>query len=145
MKGRVDKKVKSDTLPPARVGEEIKAKFIAMCEKAGKSQSSVLRELVDKGQVEVIYNGKELMRYVAEVHKKFNQYSFKVADDIQAVKKDIQQIISCLQRQGIESEDLRIYLARASYTLDNFQKQYSEQRIISEQILLVRDVKHGHI
>lgn len=145
MQSQVKKKVKNDTLPPVRVGEARKAKFLAMCKESGGSQSSVLRDLVDNGKVEVFYNGKEVMRYVAEVHRKLNQYSLKMAADIQIVKNDIQCINAYLQNKGIESEVLQVYLARASLRLDDFQNQYNEQITICNRVLPVKSDMHGNI
>ncbi|MEN6565522.1 MAG: hypothetical protein ABFC57_04415 [Veillonellales bacterium] len=142
---QIKKATKNDTLPPVRVGQETKEKFKARCKKIGRSPSSVIREFVENGRVEVIYNGKELMRYVAEVHKKINQYSLKMSSDIQAIERDVRQINSCLQNQGMKNELLRVYLARALIRLDNFQNQYNDRIAVCERILPVRDGNHGNI
>lgn len=80
---------KKGILSPVRVGGEREKKLRTMCEKSGKSLSSGLRELIDKGKIEVITNGKELVRDVAELQNKINQYSLKMSNDIQGVKSDI--------------------------------------------------------
>ncbi len=141
---QVDKKSKNDTLLTARVGTERKAKFIAMCEEAKKSQSTALRELIDNGKVEIIPNGEELIKDVAEMRKKVNQYSLKMSDDIQAIKKDIQEINSCIQSYGSESELVKMYLAKASLRLNDFQQQYNEKITICTRVFPARSGNHGN-
>lgn len=140
---QIVKKSKRYTLPPVDVGEEIKAKFKARCKDVGMTESSVLRAFAENGKVEVIYNGKELMRYVAEVHKNFNQYSLKVAEDIQVIKNDIQKISSYMQIRGIENEMIEVYLANALDRLDDFQRKYNEKITICTRVLPVRRVNYG--
>jgi len=141
---QVDKKSKKDTLLTARVGTERKAKFIAMCEEANKSQSTALRELIDNGKVEFIPNGEELIKDVAEMRKKVNQYSLKMSDDIQAIKKDIQEINACIQSYGSESELVKMYLVKASSRLDDFQQQYNKKITICTRVFPTRSGNHGN-
>jgi DNA repair ATPase RecN len=128
-------KLKRYTLPPVDVGAEIKAKFKARCKDVGMTESSVLRAFAENGKVEVIYNGKELMRYVAEVHKNFNQYSLRAAEDVQVIKNDIQKISSYIQNLEVESKMIEIYLENAMQHLDDFQRKYNEKITICTRVL----------
>jgi hypothetical protein len=132
---QVNKNSKSVLLPPIRAGAETEAKLTAMSIKAGKSKSAVIRELIDNGEVKTIFGGKELMRDVANIHKKFNQYSLKMSNEIQSVKNDIDQIKLYMQNCGVRSEILHVYLVKASLRLDDLQERYNEQMTICTRVL----------
>lgn len=121
-------KTKSDTLPPIRVEKETMEKLMAMCDQSKKKKSVVIRELIDNGKVEFIFNGKELMKDIAGLHNKINQYHFKMSNDIGAIKRDIEEISGCVQNRGLESQAVTLYLAKASLRLDDFQQQANERR-----------------
>lgn len=135
---------KKGILSPVRVGEEREKKLRTMCEKSGKSLSSGLRELIDKGKIEVITNGKELVRDVAELQKKINQYSLKMSNDIQGVKSDIQAIHLLIQRSDMQYEQLNLYLTKASLRLDDLENRYNEKITICTRIFPVRGDDNGH-
>lgn len=140
----VSKSRKNGVLPPARVGEERDRKLQAMCEVTGKSISAILRELIDKGKIEFISNGKELIRDVAELHRKLNYYSLKMSSDIQAVQEDIQKINLLIQDSATPYEQLELYLTKASLRLDDLENRYNEKITICTRIFPVRSDDNGN-
>jgi hypothetical protein len=120
-------KTKKNTLPPVRVEDETMEKLMAMCDQTKKKISVVIRELIDNGKVEFILNGKELMKDIAGFHNKINQYYLKISNDIQAIQKDIEEISGYMQSEGVESQTVTLYLAKASLRLDDIQQQFNEQ------------------
>ena len=87
-----------------------------------------MRELIEKGKVETIADGKELVRDVAQLHDKINRDALKISEDIQKVKEDIEKIESCIQKEGAENDLFKIYLVKAAVTLERFQDKYDEKK-----------------
>jgi hypothetical protein len=131
-------------LPTVRVSEDVKNKLMALCERSGKSQSSVMRELIIKGTIDVIIDGKTLMRDLAEFRRDLNKYSHTMFEQIQDARNDLQQIYSCLQARGTKNGELDLYLAKASLRLDEIQKTYKERIRSCEANLITRSDSYGH-
>lgn len=127
-----------------RLVPETNATLNALCRESGKSRSQVVRELIHKGKIDVIHNGKELVRDIADVHKKFNQYSSIVRGDIQAIKEDIKQLNLNVNSHETPGGVFRLYLAKAMLRLDDIQQQHDEYRRACTRALPAKEDKYGN-
>lgn len=126
---------KNHMLSPMRVSEEIMAKLEYLQEQTKKPLSTIRRELIENGYVEFNPHGKELIKDVAELHKKANQYTAQVRDDIQSVKNDIEQLRSYIHDNKIENEQISIFLTTAAYSkLDFIEKHHAELITICRRV-----------
>lgn len=125
---------KNHMLSPIRVNEEIMAKLEYLQEQTKKPLSTIIRELIENGYVEFNPHGKELIQDVAELHKKANQYTAQVRDDIQSVKNDIEQLRSYIHDNKIENEQISIFLNTAYSKLDCIEKQHTELITICRRV-----------
>lgn len=118
-----------------RVDEEIRSKLNYLSEISGKNRSTVIRELIMEGEVKNIYNGKEIMKDIAQMHNVMNQYVGHIGESIKVVVMDIKDIKSKIQNENIENEKLDYYLDRAIQHLDYLEENFQGRKESCSKIL----------
>jgi len=131
--------IKDHNLPPIRVGTETWEKIQHLKKDSKKTVSSIVRELIENGNIDFNPYGKEIAKDVAELHRKANQYTALVRDDIESVKNDINLLQSCIKDNIINNQRLNLFLDLSLHKLDYIGKQHPEQITICTRILTRKD------
>lgn len=128
------KKIKNQDIV-VRVDEEIRSKLNYLSEKSGDNQSTVIRKLIMEGEVKNIYNGKEIMKDIAQMHNVMNQYTGHISESLKVLRGDIKEIRSKIQNQNIENEKLDYYLDGAIKHLDYLEEKFHGRKESCSKIL----------
>ena len=116
-----------------RLTKECGKKIRSISKETKKPMSKVIEECVTNGYVRDSSFDKETAKQIAYVHDRFNQYSLKVNQNIDNVRKTIANIQEAYQETNrVKEEEL---LFRAETLLDAVESEYHIKRANKEKEL----------
>ena len=116
-----------------RLTKECSQKIRSISKETKKTMSKVVEECVMNGYVRDSSFDKEAVKQVAYVHDRFNQYSLKVNQNIDNVRKAIANIQEAYQETNrVKEEEL---LCRATTRLETIESEYHTKRVNDEKEL----------
>jgi|GEM_PF-6093294 len=75
-----------------RLDQESHDKLNDFKKKSGKAKGTIIRDLIDKGTVNVYYGQKDVMKRVSKVENSFNQNTLAVRRDLEHLEKNVTEL-----------------------------------------------------
>lgn len=97
----------------------------------GLSKNTIIRRLIDDGNVNVRYDAKKIMQNIIKIHDDFNQYNHNMENEIVSLQKIIRETTAQIDRYG-ENLDFKIFLKNANFLIDQMTMHYIQTRSYAE-------------
>lgn len=120
-----------------RLDEESNDKLNDLKEQSGKSKGAIIRDLIDKGFVNVFYGQKDVMKRVSKVENTFNQNTLAVRRDLQNLEKKVNELkVACSSNDQMLVKPLAVNIESF---VENLNDKYLSNRELAEKEM------HGYV
>lgn len=107
------------------LSEIAKKKLDCLQQTSEKSKTEIVNKMIEHGVINVILNGKDILRNLCELNNYVNQTNLQVTDDIRKVQETLDHLEHLLKQKSIPADSINAYLSGAKGFLLQVQQKYS--------------------
>lgn len=109
------------------------AKLKKIEEETRMTKSEIIRRLLNDGQINMLYNQKEVVRYMTGIHKDFNAYSNMIGEKQKNIEKAAHQVQELVvSNNGIVTKEMETII---TFISNQLMIDYQNERAKKEQEL----------
>lgn len=120
-----------------RLDKESHDKLNDFKRKSGKTKRTIIRDLIEKGTVNVYYGQKDVMKRISKVENTFNQNTLAVRRDLQNLEKKVNELkVACSSNDQMLVKPLAVNIESF---VENLNDKYLSNRELAEKEM------HGYV
>ena len=127
------KKNKKEHQVNIRLDDERYVKLNDLEEKSGMRKSDIIRNLIDKGAVNVFYGQKDIMARVSRVEDSFNKSTLVMRKDLERLNKNVMRLDQVCSTQ--DSDVIRPLAMNLALLVERIGEKHSDMREAAEREL----------